>query len=130
MKFLPWVVAGVLAAVLGLGSARGGDAAPAELRYNTKVAYRERAALTFPHFTILYKGPVKVTPPKGLHGWDRHEFVVTSEGKEQVVNWSSGTGDIGPTHFEVRGRKFLLELSVSDTLGRLKPGELVIREAK
>ncbi len=95
-------------------------------RYDTKIPYRENQAVVFPDFTLTYTGSREVKGP-GKLSWKAHEFTVSTGGKEQKVSWSSGTGDIGPTQFTAAGKIFFLELSISDTLGRLKPGELVIR---
>ncbi len=97
--------------------------------YNAKVAYRQGEPLAFRDFALTYQGETKANPPKGLHAWTIYHFVVkTPEGKEQKVSWSAGTGDIGPTAFQVGARRFLLELMRSDTLGKLQESELVIRE--
>jgi hypothetical protein len=115
--------------IFGFAWALAGGAAQADIRYNAKVPYREGAALAFPDFSLVYKGTTKAAPPKGLHAWSIYQFVVTAKGGEQKISWSAGTGDIGPTSFQVGNRHFLLELSRSDALGKLNEGELVVREA-
>jgi len=113
----------IVAALLGPGSLHAGEKAP----YNTKVSYREKETLAFLDFSLVYTGVSKANPPKGLHAWTIHHFTVTSKEGEQKITWSAGTGDIGPTLFQVGAQKFLLELLRSDTLGKLAEGELVIR---
>ncbi len=53
-----------------------------------------------------------------------------SKGKaEKVISWTTGTGVIDPTDFEIDGKRYLLELRHSDKLGKLKENELVIWQA-
>lgn len=113
----------LFSALLGPDILHAGDKAP----YSAKVPYREKEPLTFADFSLVYTGQSKANPPKGLHAWTIHHFTVTSKEGEQKITWSAGTGDIGPTVFQVGAQKFLLELSRSDTLGKLGEGELVVR---
>ena len=43
-----------------------------------------------------------------------------------MVSWTTGTGVIDPTNFEIDGKHYQLELHRSDKLGKLKDNELVI----
>jgi hypothetical protein len=43
-----------------------------------------------------------------------------------MVSWTTGTGIIDPTDFEFDGKRYHLELSHSEKLGKLKDNELVI----
>jgi hypothetical protein len=129
MKISFWFPAAVLAAVLCLFLTRS-HAAETAAKYDAKVSYGKKQPLVFPDFTLTYAGARQVSPPPGLRAWTVHDFIVNASGKEQKVSWSSGTGDIGPTPFAVGGKKFLLELAISDTLGKLKEGELVVRKGK
>jgi hypothetical protein len=125
-----WISATALAAGLVCLLLPRALAAETTAKYDGKVAYAKRKAISFPDFTLTYEGVREVSPPAGLRAWKMHDFVVETEGKGQKVSWSSGTGDIGPTTFNVNGKKYLLELAISDTLGKLKEGELVVRRTK
>jgi hypothetical protein len=46
-----------------------------------------------------------------------------------MVSWTTGTGVIDPTDFEIDGKHYQLELRHSDKLGRLNENKLVIRQA-
>jgi hypothetical protein len=46
-----------------------------------------------------------------------------------MVSWTTGTGVIDPTDFEIAGKHYQLELRRSDKLGKLKENELVIWHA-
>lgn len=50
---------------------------------------------------------------------DVYEFRVITTAVNQIVEWSSGTSDIGPPTFKVPKKCFWLELAISDTCGRL-----------
>src|SRR5262252_186501 len=123
---LLFAIAAISIAVLGLARVRAAEPTPAA--YNTKVQFRINQPIAFPHFTLTYTGSKKSDPtPAGLHPWTIHEFTVTAKGREQKVLWTAGTGDIGPSLFNCGGVAFLLELSRSDTLGKLKEDEVVVR---
>lgn len=129
MRFLP-LLALLLVALFGARALRAGGVDRGEAPYHAKVEFHPRQALAFPDFSLVYTGQSNVPPPKGLHSWVVHEFTVTAGGHEQKITWSAGTGDIGPTLFKVGAKTFLLELSRSDTLGKLAENELVVRPAE
>ncbi len=106
------------------------SAAPTSAQYQAKVTFQEKKAISFPDFMLTYLGKRQIPPPAGLRGWSFHDFAVKADGKEQKVSWSSGTGDIGPTEFKVGRKTFLLEMGISDTLGKLKQDEVVVRVKK
>jgi hypothetical protein len=99
---------------------------PETAAYGSKVPFRADQALHFPDFEVTYMGKRHVTPPQYPRGWWVHDFKVRSNGNEQTVSWSVGTGDIGPVRFKVNGAEFQIELSLSDKLGHLREGEMVI----
>lgn len=94
-------------------------------KYGEKISYANGGELKFPDFSIKFSGkretgnaPVKMT---------FYDFLVTKGDKTQTVSWSSGTGDIAPTVFNVDGTDFVLELGMSDVIkGGLGEGNLVI----
>lgn len=114
--------------IASMGTLHPGE--PAPLAYNTRVAFREKKAILFPDFTLTYLGKRQAAPPAGLRGWSFHDFTVSAGGHEQRVSWTSGTGDIGPTEFKVGAKTFLLEMGISDTLGKMKADEVVVRPKK
>jgi hypothetical protein len=94
------------------------------LKYGEKVSYTNGDELKFPDFTIKFVGkreatgaPVKMT---------FYDFEVSKGETKKKISWSSGTGDIGPTFFEIAGENFVLELSQSDILKSIGEGNLVI----
>jgi hypothetical protein len=94
--------------------------------YGTKVSFAKARPLKFPHFTIRYVGERRGTSPRYPRGFLNRDFIVSAGSERIVVSWSAGTGDIGPALFTIAGKKFGLELVQSDSLGKLKPNELVI----
>jgi hypothetical protein len=62
-------------------------------------------------------------------GFLYYDFKVSKGKAEKVVSWTTGTGVIDPTDFEIDGKRYLLELRRSDKLGKLKENELVIWQA-
>ena len=62
--------------------------------------------------------------------WFIYYDLKSSKGKdEKVISWTTGTGVIDPTDFEIDGKRYRLELRHSDKLGKLKKNELVIWQA-
>ena len=94
--------------------------------YGTRVTFKKARPLTFPDFVLEYAGERRVTSKQYPRGFRNHDFVVTAGAARRTVSWSAGTGDIGPAPFTIAGKHFALELVRSDSLGRLKPNELVI----
>ncbi len=109
--FLLWILSGVFVHAADLGA---------------RVAYRPNTPIPYPGFTLTFVAQRRVSSPQFPRGMVVYDFLVqTAEGR-QTVAWSAGTGDIGPTLFRVGDERFALELKVSDKLGLLKDGELVV----
>jgi len=94
--------------------------------YDAKVKFTAGRALRFPAFVLTYVGKRHVTPPQYPRGWWIHDFKIRGKSGEQTVSWSAGTGDIGPTRFQVEGADFQIELAHSDKQGLLRENELVV----
>jgi hypothetical protein len=100
-------------------------------RYGVKVEYAQGQPLNFPDLTLEFvgkrKSPATSDYPRRLTFYD---FKGHQGSQEQLISWSAGTGDIGPTLFELAGYRYALELAMSDELGSLDGDELVLwREA-
>jgi hypothetical protein len=94
--------------------------------YGVKLTYRQNQPLRFPDFTLEYIGQRHEESEVFKRGFTFYDFKVTGGAEEQIVSWSSGTGDIGPANFQLAGQTYLLEKSYSDKLGRLAENEVVI----
>jgi hypothetical protein len=101
----------------------GGSSASA---YGTKVKFAKGLVLHFPDFDLAYTGSRHVATPKYAHGFDYDDFTISHGGVSKTVSWSSGTGLIDWTDFEVGGKNFALELRGSRKFGWLKENELVV----
>ena len=97
--------------------------------YGTRVKYRAGEKIEFPDFTVAYVGERRKTVPVYPRGFLYYDFKVSKGKAEKVVSWTTGTGIIDPTDFEIDGRHYQLELRHSDKLGKLKENELVIWRA-
>ena len=100
-------------------------------RYGVKTQYTQGQPLNFPDVTLEFlgkrKAPGSADYPRGMTFYD---FRVYHGSQAQLVSWTAGTGDIGPTLFELAGSRYALELAMSDKLGSLDEDELVLwREA-
>lgn len=100
------------------------------IAYGSKVRFAANRILRYPDFQVIYIGKRHVVPPQYPRGWWTYDFKVREKGDEQTVSWSAGTGDIGPTRFEVNGSDFQIELSRSDKLGPLREDEMVVSLVK
>lgn len=94
--------------------------------YGEKVFYFQDQPIAFPDFTLTYQGVRHVAADNDPRGFDYHDFQVIAGDESQIVAWSGGTGDIGPSFFTVDRRQYKLELAYSDELGQLVEEELVI----
>jgi hypothetical protein len=95
--------------------------------YGKKVEFRRNHAILFPDFRLTFVRQRHVPSSVFSRGFVYYDFQATSGGETVEVSWSEGTGDIAPSPFKISGAAFLLELKVSETAGRLKDDELVVR---
>ena len=112
--------------LLFMTAAACNDTVPAPF-YGEKIHYAQGEALNFPDLTIEFVGkreaPITSDYPQGMTFYD---FKVYQGTQAQLISWSAGTGDIGPTLFELAGNRYALELAMSDELGSLAEDELVL----
>jgi hypothetical protein len=101
-------------------------ASPSVQSYGVKVSYAQGQPLEFPDFSLEFLGQRKEADPNFSRGFLFYDFRVSRGSQVQTISWSSGTGDIGPTRFDVAGQPYLLERVYSDTLGWLEEDEMVI----
>ena len=99
---------------------------PSASAYGTKVKFAKGVTLNFPDFDLTYTGSRHVATPKYPRGFDYDDFTVSHGGVSKTISWSSGTGLIDWTDFEVGGKNFALELRGSRKFGWLKENELVV----
>jgi len=96
--------------------------------YGSKVSYVEGELLSFPDLSLTFIGqrhiPHAIYKP-GFKYWD---FEVSCNNENQVVSWTAGTGEITGTLIDIAGKRFKLELMLSDSLGQLANNELVLSE--
>jgi len=95
--------------------------------YGVNIHYAQGQPLNFPDITLEFVGkreaPTSSEYPRSMTFYD---FKVYQSSRVQLVSWSAGTGDIGPTLFELAGNRYALELAMSDKLGALGEDELVL----
>jgi len=104
----------------------GNAASKQKASYGTRVKYRPGEKIEFPDFTVEYVGERRKTVPVYPRGFLYYDFKVSKGKAEKMVSWTTGTGVIDPTNFEIDGKHYQLELRRSDKLGKLKDNELVI----
>ena len=102
-----------------------GDAASQQkASYGTRVKYRAGQKIEFPDFTIEYVGERRKSVSVYPRGFRYYDLKVSKGKTEKMVSWTTGTGIIDPTDFEIGGKHYQLELRHSDKLGKLKENEL------
>jgi hypothetical protein len=94
--------------------------------YGTRVKYRTVEKIEFPDFTIGYVGERRESVPVYPRGFLYYDFKISKGKTEKVISWTTGTGVIDPTDFDIDGKHYQLELRRSDKLGKLNDNELVI----
>ena len=101
-------------------------------KFGEKIKFTKDAPIHFEDFSLTYNGERRVISDlangsnPSFREFVFYDFKVQTEKEEKTVSWSSGTGDIGPAAFEIGGKKYELELRVSDKLGKLAAAELVV----
>jgi hypothetical protein len=101
-KFL--LLAALACLILGVALA-----APAA-EYGAPVHYALGRDIVFPDFTMRFLGRRHVESPVFKAGFTYYDFAVAGHGKTRTISWTSGTGLIDATDFEVDGRPYELEL--------------------
>ena len=81
--------------------------------YGQPEKYRKGAAIEYPDCSVVYKGERRVSSDLYPRGFLYDDFTVSAKGQKKEVSWSAGTGEIGPTFFNVGGKEFVLELRAS-----------------
>lgn len=112
--------------LLGLFSAACGNDSGIAAKFGEKVKYSQDMPIKFEDFTLVYAGERRVASERFPNGFPYHDFKAKNERGEKTISWSSGSGDIAPTRFEIGGKNYELELKISDKLGKLAENELVI----
>jgi hypothetical protein len=107
----------------------GHAASKQKASYGTRVKYRAGQKIEFPDFTIEYVGERRKSIPVYPRGFLYYDFKVSKGKTEKMISWTTGTGVIDPTDFEIAGKHYQLELRRSDKLGKLEENELVIWQA-
>src|SRR6476660_6510731 len=69
-----------------------------------KVKYAQNAPLKFADFDLTYIGERRVSSDKFPNGFIYRDFKAKTANEEKTISWSSGTGDIAPTAFEIGGK--------------------------
>ena len=108
----------------------GHAASEQKASYGTRVQYRPGQKIEFPDFTVEYLGERRKSLPVYPRGFLYYDFKVSKGKAEKMVSWTTGTGVIDPTDFEIDGKHYQLELRRSDNLGKLEENELVIWQAE
>jgi hypothetical protein len=116
--------------LLGLTGCQSPPATPSVSAYGAKVSARESQPVQFPDITVEYMGKRREQSPQFPPGFLYFDYKIRHGEQEQLISWSSGTGDIGPVRFEMGDGAYLLERAFSDKLGRLNENELVIWKLK
>jgi hypothetical protein len=107
----------------------GHAASKQKASYGTRVKYRAGQKIEFPDFTIEYVGERRKSIPVYPRGFLYYDFKVSKGKTEKMVSWTTGTGVIDPSDFEIDGKHYQLELRRSDKLGKLNENELAIWQA-
>jgi hypothetical protein len=93
------------------------------LRTGTRAKYRAGEKIGFPDFTVEYVGERRKTVPVYPRGFLYYDFKVSKEKLRKSFSWTTGTGVIDPTDFDIDGKHYQLELRHSD---KLNENELMI----
>lgn len=99
-------------------------------RYGAVVAFSKDNSIKFPDFELVFSGESDKTSyfdNGNKFTFHYYNFKLTAGSESKDVQWSSGTGDIGPVGFEIGGNKYTIELKYSEGLKKKLDGdELVI----
>ncbi len=111
---------------LGIFSSLCGKNSESSAKFGEKVKFAQNAPVKLEDFTLVYVGERRTSSDIFPRGFFYHDFKIQTQSEEKTVSWTSGTGDIAPTIFEIDGKNYALELKISDKLGKLAENEFVI----
>jgi hypothetical protein len=95
--------------------------------YGNPVRFAKGREIVFRDFSMHFLGERRVSHPVFRPGFRYLDFAVTGRKGTQTVSWSSGTGVIDSTSFQVEGRDYELELRGSVARkGWLRDDEMVV----
>jgi hypothetical protein len=98
--------------------------------YSKVVQYSKNKTINFPDFDLEYTGETSKTSTfdnGNSFTFHYQNFTVSRGSESKVVQWTSGTGDIGPIPFEFGSNKYTIELTYCEALKKkLDSDELVI----
>lgn len=100
-------------------------------KYGEVVVFQESVNLQYPDFTITFMGKrYKDLSVGSAIRFTYYDFRVLSGGQDyKDINWSSGTGDIGPTIFTINEKRYKLYLKTNDKGDiKLSENEMIISE--
>jgi hypothetical protein len=99
----------------------------AEYEYGRKINYSDHETKKLPDFSIRFLKERHQESSVFPRGFTFYDFEVTKAEEKKTISWSSGTGDIGPTFFDLAGEKYVFELKASKAYdGFVKDGEMVL----
>lgn len=108
------------------------DVEKQNVKFGEIISFKENEKLQFSDFSIQFLGTTnqKVDSNPNLNFVYYNFIIKDSDGRKRNLNWSSGTGDIGPAIFVVKNKVYQLELKYSEKDNKwLKDNELVISES-
>ncbi len=111
---------------LGIFSSFCGNNSEAVAKFGEKVKFAKNSPVKFADFTLVFTGERSVSSDVFPRGFLYQDFTIQNQTEEKTVSWTSGTGDIAPTAFQIGGSSYELELRISDKLGKLAENELVV----
>lgn len=112
--------------LLGLFSGFCEKTKDSSAKFGEKVKFAQNLPVKFEGFSLTYIGERQIAVSNFPGGFLYYDFQAKADGEEKTVSWTSGTGDIGPVPFIIDGKKYELELRISDKLGNLDENELVV----
>ena len=95
-------------------------------QYGKWQTYSSSQALHYPDFDLLCNETKEDSRPTDLPLGPIYYFSISSKTSHVDVSWSSGFGDIGPTLFDIDGKKFFLEMINSDYLKRPDSDRVIV----
>lgn len=95
--------------------------------YGKKIDYSDHAVKKLHDISIRFLQTRHEASSVFPRGFIYYDFEVMKGDEKKKISWSSGTGAIGPTYFEIGSAKYVLELAASKAQsGFMKEGEMVI----
>lgn len=85
-----------------------------EITYGQVIKYSKNKPIIYPDFKLTFKGEEEVKIKGTNLIFTYYNFELETVQEKKTISWTSGTGVIDPLLFEVAGKKYFIEMKITE----------------